>query len=239
MISQLEPHATLDPERFLDYEQSVKRSVLVDRALQLIDRSGMKLCDIGGASGVFVAEIARRSPHSISSTVMDVVGSYRARLVDPTIDFVQGSIVDNRLPAACFDVVTARHILHHLVADTVARTLALQHRALAEMVRLTRPGGYVLLEEEVNRKPSFSRAVYHLSRFTNRHRIRVRFFETGRVVVSFMSPEEMAEALADVQRTAPLEVLETRYVARAVQWRWRLTLLMADIGDLLYVIRRK
>lgn len=239
MISQLDPHATLDPERFLDYEQSVKRSALVDRALRVIDRSGMKVCDIGGASGVFVAEIARRSPHSISSTVMDVVGSYRAHLVDPAIDFVQGSILDNQLPAASFDVVTARHVLHHLVGDSVGETLALQHRALAEMVRITRPGGYVLIEEEVNRRPSFSRAVYHLSRFTSRHRIRVRFFETGRVVVSFMSPEEMAEAVADVGRTTPLEVLETRYAARAVQWRWRLTLLMADVGDLLYVMRRK
>jgi ubiquinone/menaquinone biosynthesis C-methylase UbiE len=236
---QLDPHSTLDPERFLDYEQSVKRSALVDRALKVIDRPGMRVCDIGGASGVLLTEIARQCPHPIQSTILDVVGSYRARLVDPTIEFVQASIVDNQLPSACFDVMTARHVLHHLVGDTVEQTLALQRRAVAEMLRMTRPGGYLLIEEEVNRKHSFSRMIYYLSRFTSRHRIRVRFFETGRVVVSFMTPAEMAEAVDDVARTTSLQVLETRYVARVVQWRWRLTLLMADIGDLLYVIRKE
>lgn len=234
---QLAPERTLDPGRFLDYEHSVKSSRLVDRALAVIDRPGLSVCDIGGASGVFLAELARRSPHPIQATVLDV-GDYRERLVDPKIEFIQASIVENQVEAGRFDLVTARHVFHHLVGASLGETRALQQRALREMVRITRPGGYLLIEEEVNRVPAFSRLVYYLSRFASQHRIRLRFFETGRVVVSFMSPEQLAEAVASAAQSSALDVIETEYQPRSMQWRWRLTLLMADVGNQLYVIRK-
>lgn len=238
-MPQLDPETILDPDRFLDYEHSVKRSALVDRALELIDRPGLSLCDVGGASGIFAAEITRRSPHAIEATILEVTEAYRTHLADRSIRFMQGSIVDNALAADQFDIVTARHILHHLVADSVQETKRLQHLAIAEMARITRPGGYILIEEEVNRNQVFSRIVYYLSRLACRRRIRVRFFETGRVVVSFMTPAELAQAIRQTGQSIRFEVLEEHYQPRTPQWRWRLTLLMANVGNLLYVLRKE
>lgn len=219
----------------MDYEKSVLRSPLVDRALRIIDRPGLKLCDVGGASGVFAAEVSRRSRHALEASILEVTESYRSRLTDPAIHFMHGSITDNSLASDQFDIVTARHILHHLVGSSIAETQRLQYRALAEMARITRPGGHVLIQEEVNQHQTFSRIIYHLSRFACDHQLRMRYFETGRVVVSFMTPPELADAVAQV---AKLEVLEEAYERRVVQWRWRLTLLMADVGNQLYVLRK-
>lgn len=229
----------LDPERFLAYEGSIRTSRLVDRVLRLVDRPGLSLCDVGGASGVFLDEIARRARYPFEGTVLEVRDDYRAHLVRRDLRFLRASILDGSVPGSSFDVVTTRHMLHHLVGATLAETRRLQARALAELVRITRPGGHLVFEEEVNQVAPFSSAVYYLSRFANRHNLRMRYFETGRVVVSFMTPAEIAAVLDPLAATGAIEIEEREYLARDVGLRWRLTLLMADVGNQLYVIRRR
>ena len=236
--SQLDPSSVLDADRFLDYEHSIRRSRLVEAVLGLVDRPGLSVGDIGGASGVFLDEIARRAAHPIRGTVIDVMETYRTRLVNPALEFECASILDGSITSDRFDIVTARHVLHHLVADSVSRTLRLQERALTEMVRITRPGGYVVFEEEVNRIRPFSRAVYHLSRFANRHQLRLRYFETGRVVVSFMTPAEIDRTLKSLADRGTVAILEQGYESRDMGLRWKLTLLMASVGNQFYVLRK-
>lgn len=228
----------LDPDRFLDYEHGVVRSRLVDQVLSLVDRDGTEICDVGGASGRFLDEIARRSELSIRGTVFETVDDYRDRLVSDAIDFKLGSIVDSGVEPDSFDVVTARHVLHHLIGDSLERTMANQVTAIENMVRMVRPGGHVVFEEEVNRVRPFARLVYLLSKLANRYRLKSRTFEAGKVVVCFMTPAEIDLA---VERAAEIHSAEIRlreYRQREVDLKWKLTLLMADVGDLLYVIRK-
>jgi len=82
---------------------------------------------------------------------MEVAETYRDKLVSNEIDFLHASILDNTIPDDSFDIVTFRDMLHHLVADTVAGTLANQRRAFDELLRIVRPGGYLIFEEEVKR----------------------------------------------------------------------------------------
>lgn len=239
MSAQLDPEQVLDPERFLAYEQSIRSSRLVPRVLRLLDRPGLEVCDVGGASGVFLDELARRSSHPFTGTVIEVRDEYRDRLVNPDLRFVCASILDGSIPGASFDLVTARHLFHHLVAGTVEQTLELQERTLRELVRIVRPGGHVVFEEEVNRHRPFSRAIYYLSRFANRHRIRIRYFETGRVVVSFMTPREMSGIIGRMSEAGEVDVVEHEYAPRYMGLRWKLTVLMADVGNELYVLSRR
>lgn len=228
----------LDPERFLDYEHGVVHSRLVDQVLGLIDRPGMELCDVGGASGRFLSEVAGRSEHPVRGTVLETVEDYRARLVDPQLVFELGSIVDPEVEPERFDVVTARHVLHHLIGPTLSRTKANQVVAVDHMVRMVRPGGYVVFEEEVNRSRPFARLVYLLSKLAHRYRLKSRTFEAGKVVVAFMTPVEIDRAVKSAIEKHSAEVRLREYRRREVDLKWKLTLLMADVGDLLYVIRK-
>lgn len=235
MAQQLDPDAVLTPQRFLDYEQSVKRSAIVEAVLGLVTPHAT-LCDVGGASGVFADMVRQRSPAPIRANVLEVVAEYREKLVSPDIGFVHASIVDGPLPHERFDIVTARHVLHHLVGSTIADTAALQQRGLRRMLQLVKPGGHLVFQEQVLRVKPFSRAVYVMSRFAHRRSLNVRYFDTGTVVVSYMTPGEVDSIVRSMDDGI---VVTAARLPRVVQWRWKLTILMAATVDVLYVIRRR
>ncbi|MCB1033259.1 MAG: class I SAM-dependent methyltransferase [Acidobacteria bacterium] len=193
---------------------------------------------MGGASGVFLNQVRQTSGHPFEGTILEVNDAYRTKMVHPSLRFLEASILDNDLPDGSFDIVTFRHILHHLVGGSVQDCLALQRKAISELLRLTRPGGYVLFQEQIHFVKPFSRAVFHLSKLANRYKIRWRYFETGTVVISFLTPGELS-TLVDEQCGTHGATLEKReFTRRQVQWRWRLTLLMNKVGDGLFLLKK-
>lgn len=237
-MKQLPAEQVLDPSRFMDYEASVVDSRLLDRALHIIRGPRLRVCDVGGATGVFLDTLQGLSAHSIEGTVMDLSGAYRQHLANDTLIFQQASIVDNDVADGTYDLVTARHVLHHLVGSTEKATIALQRKAIEEMLRITKPGGFVLIEEHVNQVKSFSRVIYYASRFANRWGLRWRYFEVGSVVVRFMTPGELTDMVETIANGDSARIVETEYEKREVGLRWKLTQLMAYAGDQLCVIQR-
>jgi len=235
--AQIDPDAHLDSERFLDYEPKVKASPLIPHTLDVIDEQHKRICDVGGASGMFLDEVMTRSPVALEATVMEVSETYRDKLLSDKIGFLHASILDNDIADDSFDIVTFRDMLHHLVGDTVGGTLANQRRAFDELLRIVRPGGYLIFEEEANNVRLFSRIVYAMSRFANRHRVRCRFFEAGTVIVSFMTPREIRDILAERTDSFGLEILVSSVTPQPMPLRWRLTVLMGSVAYATYVIR--
>ncbi len=235
---QLDPTETLDADRFMDYERSVLRSRLVDSILNVIDRPNMSICDVGGATGVLLQKLREHSSHPIDATVFEVNDAYADRMIHPSIQFRCGSIIENDLPTGAYDVVTCRHIIHHLVADNISNTLLLQRKAIAELIRITKPGGYLIFEEQVNLVKPFSRAVYHLSKLANRAKFNWKYFEAGNVVISFLTPKEISEMIASHVADGTIGIETESLTRRNVEWRWKLTLLMSRGGDMLYVINK-
>jgi hypothetical protein len=82
----------------------------------------------------------------------------------------------------------------------------------------------------------FARAVYAMSRFAQRRRIDVGYFDTGTVVVSYMTPGEVDSAVRSLSDGV---VVSSERLPRIVQWRWKLTVLMAATVDVLYTITRR
>ena len=234
---QINPGEHLDAERFLDYEPKVKASAIIPHTLNVIDADHTKICDVAGASGVFLNELIQRSDVTIEPFIVEVDNAYRDKLVNDKINFLHTSILDNDIEDNSFDIVTFRDMLHHLVADSVAGTLANQHRAFDEMLRITKPGGYLIFEEEANNVRLFSRLVYLMSKFANRHKVRSKFFDAGTVIVSFMTPAEIRQTLEARKEKFGLEILVSSFVPQPMPWRWRLTVLMSSISYATYVIR--
>lgn len=219
----------------MDYERSASKSPLVDYVAPLIF-PGAVVCDVGGASGRFLSTLESRTGHGIDATVLEIDEAYRDKLVDSRFRFLHASIVDNEIPDEAYDVVTARHVLHHLIGDDVEATLRLQRRGVEEMLRITKPGGYVAFLEQVNRVRLFSRLVYRASLFASRHRIHIGFFDTGTVVVSFLTPREISELVRSLPTSL---VAEELYLRRPVPLRWRLTILMGSVQDALFLIQKQ
>lgn len=237
-VKQLDARSSLDPRRFSQYERLFDRSWMLEQCLARLDRPGLRVCDVGGATGVFLDELARRSDQPFEGTVLEVDERHRERLVRGDLRFLHGSILESQEPDAGYDIVTFAHVLHHLVADSAAESFSLQQRAIAELLRITKPGGHLIFEEQVNRVRPFARLVYELSRWANKLGLHWSYFEAGTVVVRFMTPREIDACLAQ-HADAGLAHVDVRHFTKwKMPLRWKLTLLMSRVGASGYVVKR-
>ena len=235
---QLDTQSSLDAQRFSEYERLFDRAWMLEQCSARISRPGLRVCDVGGATGVFLDSLARRASHPFEGTVFEVDARHREHLVRSDLHFLNGSILDNDVPDASYDIVAFAHVLHHLVADSAAASYGLQQHALGELLRITRPGGYLIFEEQVNQVQPFARFVYELSRWANRLGVSSSFFEAGTVVVRFMTPAEIEASLA-AQAAAGRARIETRHFTPwNMPLRWKLTVLMARVGAAGFVVER-
>ncbi|TDD44413.1 methyltransferase domain-containing protein [Nonomuraea terrae] len=102
----------------------------------------MKLLDVGSGPGTITAGLAARVGHVTASEVSeDALGLARAEIAARGLDNVDFAVTDVHaldFPDDTFCVVHAHQVLQH-VGDPV--------RALREMGRVTRPGGYVAVRD--------------------------------------------------------------------------------------------
>lgn len=239
IIKQIDPEKIIDIERFKLEEAACTNSCLAMLVIETLKNSGLKkanICDIGGGSGVLVREIARQSPCKIKATVLDVM-NYGADF-SGEVNFINSSILENKVNDNEFDIVIFRHLLHHLVDFNIQNTLVLQENALREMLRIVKPGGYLIFEEEVNCVKIFSRIVYHLSKLANTFGFKVPYFQAGISIVSFMTQKEIVESLKRISGDRQIQILKEFYTPWNMSIRWKLTILMAKVGSLFMVVRK-
>jgi SAM-dependent methyltransferase len=103
-------------------------------------RPGLSLLDVGSGPGTITADLAaivapgRVTALETSDAVLQHSRDEIASRESGTVDFAVGDVLALDFPAASFDVVHAHQVLQH-VPDPVT--------ALAEMIRVCRPGGVV------------------------------------------------------------------------------------------------
>jgi ubiquinone/menaquinone biosynthesis C-methylase UbiE len=98
-----------------------------------------RILDAGCGTGEIALRLAERHPGAsvLGVDVLDVllaVARDRAVHLAPRLAFENRSVFDLGLPAASFDLTVCRHVLHAIPEP---------ERALAELVRVTRPGGWL------------------------------------------------------------------------------------------------
>jgi SAM-dependent methyltransferase len=197
----------------------------------------VRICEFGGADGLLLATIRDRVAGKVDLVNAELVEAFAQRQAHASIRFVPTSILDPAFPAAAFDVVIARHVLHHLVADTFDGTRANQARAFAELARITRPGGLVLLEEHVNPSALSCRLLYQASRVATLIGLRVPAFEvTPYTVVAFLTPAQLAGMAAKASGGA-LQIARQELLPVPMPIQWRLTLLRRNSGNLFLACR--
>lgn len=196
----------------------------------------LRVCEFGGADGILLRSLRERLGEAVELTNAELVDAYRPRQASPAIRFVRTSILQPEFADASFDVVIARHVLHHLIGDTLAATRANQARAFAELARVTRPGGLVLVEEHLNPSAFACRLFYYLSRMATQLKMRLPWFEvTPYTVVAFLTPDEFHLA---ARRAPQLQTLLEEPNPAPMPIQWRLTLLRRNSTNLFIAFRR-
>lgn len=238
MNKQMLPDKILTPEKFLEYEKIFLGNERMEYLLDRIDRNGLKVIDIGGASGYFLGEIMKKSKFEIDATNLDVDYFYSDKQVNNKIEFLCDSILNSKIENESYDIITFRHILHHLAADNVRDTLDNQQNAVNEMLRILKKGGYLIFEEEVNNVKIFSRIIYYLSKFASIFKINVKYFEAGKVVVSFLTQKEILSKVSVSCEKYNCTLLLNSYSKWNMPLKWKLTVLMASVGSVFMVIKK-
>jgi SAM-dependent methyltransferase len=100
--------------------------------------SGWRCLDVGAGTGTLAQALAERVAPSGSVVALDVDTRFLDPLAGPHLEPVALDVTERPLPAAEFDLVHARLLLEHLPARV---------EVLASMVRATKPGGWVLVED--------------------------------------------------------------------------------------------
>lgn len=220
----------------MKYEKDTSNSHLIETVLPLIKKSELKICDVGGATGKVLNEIIIKSPYKINAYLLDVFKKYQKRLINKRIHFIYGSIINNKLKSNSFNIVILRDVLHHLIGGGKKETQENQRKALEEMIHITKIGGYIVFEEEINNSVFASKIIFYLSKTMHKLNLSLLGFNLGKVVVSFMSQGEIEDILNKHSRQ--IKIIKKDFTPLNFPLRWRLTLLMNRVGHLLYIIKK-
>jgi SAM-dependent methyltransferase len=136
----------------------VRRYVLqraLRRAAVLIE--GASVLDVGAGTGFYVREWQRLGAATVTGLDVSASAVERLRGQIPHATFLEADVAEPIPPAlgADYDVVSAFDVLFHIVDDV--RFV----RAIENLARLTRPGGYLLLSENF----------LHTSTLRHRHQV--------------------------------------------------------------------
>lgn len=227
-------HNHLDLERFLDYEDAmVEESRSLKTALTLI-KPGSSVLDIGGASGMLLSELLKRSKVDFDANLLEVDHFYKDRIKDKRINFVEGSIL-GKDAAETYDIVMARQILHHLIGGNFEQTRRNQTKAIQNLWKLVKPQGHLIIEEEINNNKLAGRVIFYGSKLAKWMGLRIKSLELGRVVVRFMGEKEIMQEIQGLQK-ATIKHQEFD------KWRFdglmKATNLMNHVGSLFVVIQK-
>lgn len=149
------------------YMYAVRRFV-VERAIAhaSLDLQGAHILDIGSGTGFYVDLFGKYGPSSITGVDVTNIAVQELRKTFPQHTFYQRDIaqLQQALPATPplgYDLVSVFDVLFHVVDD------AQYEQAVANIGRLTRPGGYVLYAENLPRQTA------RLQHFVRRARTQV------------------------------------------------------------------
>lgn len=105
-------------------------------AVTALIRPGMRILDVGCGTGALARRLHAQFGDTIDMTLLDACPQMLDRTHDIDVARIVGSIENLPVPDGAFDLVTCSWAL-----ETTTRT----RRALAELLRATRPGGHVCI----------------------------------------------------------------------------------------------
>lgn len=198
----------------------------------------IKICEFGGGGGNLLKAIKQSLKHSkLELHNVELVGMYKKAQVSKDIHFTQGSVLNPEFDDATFDVVIVRNVLHHLIAPALRVTRDNQQQALDELSRITKKGGLVLIEEQVNNNPLACSIFFYASWLATKLKLNIKSFQiTPSTIVGYMTQSELRKICRKVIPTKFW--LENTFTHWPPELHWRLTMLMNQTGSAFIAMKK-
>ena len=195
-------------------------------------RVEIKFSKWGGGSGAFLDLVLENT--SIKETYnMELVYDAYMKQVNGGICLIGGNALDLPFEDRSFEWVVVKNLLHHLVGRTRRESKAYAKRAVEELTRVTKDGGYIIILDQYNRHRLFSSVIFYLTLFFSVFSIGFKSFGWGKdVIVSFLTPDETRSFLTGA---GDVEMVFSKENRLDVSKKWKYTLLMSDIGRLVVI----
>ena len=195
-------------------------------------RAKIKFLKWGGGSGAFLDLVIENTGINRAYNVELVYEAYRKQ-VNGCICLMGGNALNLPFKDCSFDWVVVKNLLHHLVGRTRRESKAFAKRAVEELTRVTKVGGYIIILDQYNRHRLFSSVIFYLTLFFSVFGISFKSFGWGKnIIVSFLTPDETMNFLTGAGDVEIVLNIENRLdVSRKLKY----TLLMSDIGRLVVV----
>jgi ubiquinone/menaquinone biosynthesis C-methylase UbiE len=198
--------------------------------------SGDRILEVGGGSGAFLDLVLENTNIKEAYNLELVYEAYKKQ-VNENICLMGGNALDIPFKDISFDVVVVKNLLHHLVGRTRRESKGFAKRAVGELTRVTKDGGYILILDQYNKHRLFSSIIFYLTLFFSIFSISFKSFGWGEnVIVSFLTPDETRNFLT---KTGNVEIVLSRENRLDVSKKWKYTLLMSDIGRLVVICRKR
>lgn len=215
-------------------EYSVNRLEPAAEFIRAHAELGDRMVDIGCGVGNTLEYLAGATP------VTGLAGiDVSANCLEETASRVKcetylGSILDSEFAAAHeheFDFAIVSAVLHHLVGKTRRESRANARLAVANSLRMLRPGGYLVVQEPVFEPRLAMDAVFHakrgVGRFSDRRVPLLGYWgNIGQPVVSYYSTSELRRLIIDNGSSAPAprvvsETVTDHQLTKPLRWLMR------------------
>lgn len=202
-----------------------------------IKHNPIRICEFGGGGGDLLRAVKEVTKRKLNLTNAELVSAYADHQADKSIRFEEKSILDSGYSDNRFDVVMVRNVIHHLVGTTLSQTRQNQRLAINELMRATRPGGFVLIDEQVNCSALACTVFYFLSKIASAFGISIEAYQvTPNTVVGYLTRRELQSFVAQV-------LPQSKWCADTFSrwtpaWQWKLTMLMNETGTAFLALQK-
>lgn len=209
-------------------------------ALEFISQTCLKddrVLDVGGGSGHLLNSIITETNIKQAYNCEFIPQAFKKQ-VNETITLVGGDALALPFKDNVFDYVVIQNVLHHLVDRTRKQSIKLASRAISELKRVAKDGGCIIILEQYNFHKIFASIVFYgtllLSIFNS------AFEWLGwhpKAIVSFLTPTEIKKLATTEEHKNKVNIIEEALFGLITSKSYRYTLLMADIGFMLLILR--
>lgn len=190
----------------------------------------ISICEFGGGGGDLLNSVKNQTKRSLTLMNAELVEEYEKHQAIKQIKFAKKSILNSGYKDNSFDIVMVRNVIHHLVNTSLPKTRENQRHAIRELVRVTKPGGFILIDEQVNYSALSCTLFFGLSWLATKIGLNIPAFEiTPNTVVGYLTRQELQNFCK--KTLSKKNWLADSFVRWPPAWHWKLTGLMENTGS--------